>query len=159
MLFIELYCYLNKDYIVCWSNKYCVQFLSYLLGPRLKSGPLILFPDDNLIQIDQSYSNSTYASLVIQERPLLILSQKFKGQVTGGGSICLPTNFFPDQDEKFRLDLSTVFKLHIRISHHSGKIPIDFGVKRLNIKVTCLVSLHLLTNFFMDDSSCLNYMK
>ena len=49
-----------------------------------------------------------------------------------------------------------VFKFNICVTHHSGKTSNDFGVKRLKVKVTTEDSLHLPTNSFPDDKSCLD---
>ena len=65
----------------------------------------------------------------------------------------MPTNSFPD--DKSCLDLAVVFELDLGITHSSGNTPVDLGVKRFKVKVTGKCSLHLPTNLFPDDISCL----
>ena len=48
-------------------------------------------------------------------------------------SVCQPKNLF--RDDKFSMDWLSVFQLHIRISRHSGKTLIDFGVKMSQVRV------------------------
>ena len=44
------------------------------------------------------------------------------------------------------------------MTHHSGKAPINFGVKRLKVKVTGEGILHLPTNSFPGNNSCLHML-
>ena len=63
------------------------------------------------------------------EKSLLILGSK--GQQSSSHQ---PTNSF--HGDNSCLDLSIIFRLNVYITHHSGTTRIDFGFKRLEVKVT-----------------------